>query len=44
MKGISLSLYEIDLVLRGDQNENIFRQEMWLLNEPEPPKNHDLSP
>ena len=28
-----LSLYETNLVLRVDQNENIFRQEMWLLKD-----------
>jgi hypothetical protein len=32
-----LSLYETNLVLRVDQNEKIFRQEMWLLKEQEPP-------
>ena len=37
MKGILLSLCKVDIVLRVDQNEKIFRQEMWLLNELEPP-------
>ena len=32
-EGILLSLFEIDLVLRVDQNEKIFRQEMWLLKD-----------